>query len=544
MRRSLFLYIRGQKPRHLWRGWVFESASVFRPSHDSGRNPKPGEGFRSGKPRASARGASLLLSSLLLALPFSFGKLWILAWCGFVPLFCALRNKNSLQAFFLSYLSGFIFWWLSIFWLVYVTFLGTAILITYLAIYFGLFGFLFFYLARVSAIRQIFLLPSVWVLLEYLRSHLLTGFPWALLGYSQCLNLPVIQIADIAGAYGVSFLVLAVNVCIYQLISRKTTKACQLSAIMLLAVTLVYGFYKMQPLTNIPDQASLRISVVQGNIPQELKWDARNDDFILQKYLSLSQEVVKTMPHLIIWPEAASPQVLAYQDISAQQFFTPDLKVPLLLGAVVSENNNYFNSALLFSSNGKLAGRYDKIHLVPFGEYIPLKDTFSFLRTVVPIGEITAGRAFTLFQIPYPQGPGTDSVKFGVLICFEDLFPELSRNFVRRGADFLVNITNDGWYKRSPAAFQHLQASIFRAVENRRYLVRSANTGISAFISPQGKVVSFLEDRLKRKIFIEGYDTQDISLLRQPPTFYSRYADFLIFFLSIPAIYSIFRSAP
>ncbi|MFA4888593.1 MAG: apolipoprotein N-acyltransferase [Candidatus Omnitrophota bacterium] len=508
-----------------------------------------------------------ILSGLLLALPFSFGRLWILAWFGFLPLFYALRNASKIRAFLLSYLCGFVFWWLTIYWLVHVTFIGTFVLILYLSLYFGLFGLFFFYFTHYTFpakrdparlflilvrehITQILSLSSTWVLLEYTRSHLLTGFPWALLGYSQYLNLPLIQIADITGAWGVSFVLMAANLAVYSGFGGGQGTGYRVQGtgagkkqnlvipVLMIVVVLIYGYYKLYLPPSTFHLRPIRISVVQGNIPQELKWLERAKGFITQKYLKLTALAAQEKPDLIIWPEASLP-VIPEQEPIYYEYLNANIKlkqVPLLLGAVTARENNYYNSALLISGIGELLERYDKLHLVPFGEYIPLKDSLPFLRVIVPIGDISAGKEYTVFRVPATkalagrQGSGGRvEEKFSVLICFEDLFPELSRRFVREGADFLVNITNDAWYKKTSAAMQHFQASVFRAVENRVFLVRAANTGISGFIAPSGKIISLVRDDSGSDTFVDGYKTESIDLQRQLPAFYTKFGDKFIF---------------
>jgi apolipoprotein N-acyltransferase len=403
-------------------------------------------------------------------------------------------------------------------------------------------------------------IPSLWVILEYIRSHLFTGFPWALLGYSQYLNLPIIQIADITGVWGVSFLVMMVNVLIYSVMCRAYCVLRQKQIIFirsyflpifLILVSLIYGFYQLLN-TQYSILNTLKISVIQGNIPQELKWDPEARDFIVDKYLSLTMQTAKDKPDLIIWPEAALPCVLEEAPVFYEKVkeFAKRIKTPLVLGAVTAKDENYYNSALFISSEGKLLNRYDKLHLVPFGEYIPLKQILPFLETIVPIGDITRGKEYTILELAsepvsqlasYNRQTGKQAnrqTKFSVLICFEDLFPELSRQFVKKGANFLVNITNDAWYKRSSAPFQHLQASVFRAVENRVYLARAANTGVSGFILPTGKIISLVQDESSRKIFVDGFATQDIFMPEWPFSFYTRYGDILPFVCLLFIIYS------
>jgi apolipoprotein N-acyltransferase len=485
-----------------------------------------------------------ILSGLLLILSFPNCNLWILAWFGFVPLFFALQSKSKLRAFFLAYLTGIIFWWGLIYWLVHVTFIGTFVLILYLALYFGIFGLVVSQFYLLPTTYYLLLLPSSWVLLEYIRAHLFTGFPWALLGYSQYVNLPVIQIADITGVWGVSFLVMMVNVVIYCIISHPysivTEKRKYLLTLLCIAITFIYGYYRILGIQVASQESgSVKTCVIQGNIPQELKWDSKNNDFIINKYINLTVQTAKDKPDLVIWPEAALPCVLEETPVFYEKVkeFAKRIKTPLVLGAVIAKDENYYNSALFISSEGKLLNRYDKLHLVPFGEYIPLKQILPFLETIVPIGDITAGKKYTVFT--HETQPVThNTINFSVLICFEDLFPELSRQFVKKGANFLVNITNDAWYKKSSAPFQHLQASVFRAVENRVYLARAANTGVSGFILPTGKIISLVQNESSRKIFVDGFATQDIFMPEWPLSFYTRYGDILPFVCLLFIIYS------
>jgi apolipoprotein N-acyltransferase len=473
-----------------------------------------------------------ILSATFLSLPFSFGKLLILAWFGFVPLFFTLRNKGKLQAFFLAYLCGFVFWWLVIYWLVHVTAVGTLVLILYLSLYFGFFGLFFPYLLHTT--YSILALPAAWTLLEYCRSHLLTGFPWALLGYSQYLNLPLIQIADITGAWGVSFAVMMINVAVYSGYRVQGTGYGKRQKIIFPAVciviVLIYGLYSIYRTPNPEPRTPIKVSVIQGNIPQELKWDQHSKDFILKKYLDLTAQAAEDKPDLIIWPEASLPVIPeeepAYYDVLSEDIRLK--QIPLLFGAVTKRGDNYYNSALLVSGKGELLAGYDKLHLVPFGEYIPLKKALPFLQTIVPIGDIAAGNNYTVFSHPSSIINHPSSIKFSVLICFEDLFPELSRRFVLNGADFLINITNDAWYKKTTAALQHFQASVFRAVENRRYLVRAANTGISGFIAPSGKTISLAKDSSGQFIFITGHKTENVYLSLHQFSLYTKYGDLFI----------------
>ncbi|MDD2680101.1 MAG: apolipoprotein N-acyltransferase [Candidatus Omnitrophica bacterium] len=472
-------------------------------------------------------------SALLLALSFSFNQCGMLAWFAFVPLFLCLNNKSLKQTFLLFFITGIFFWAGAIYWLVNVTLTGTILLVLYLALYFALFGLVIRPYTRHSRLSILLFIPSAWVLLEYCRSHLLTGFPWALLGYSQYLNLPLIQIADITGIWGVSFLVMLANVAIVEIIwSLKTglwrrLKMTLVTLTLLFSLILAYGYLRLASVKPIAaTQRALRISVIQGNIPQALKWEISAREFVMNRYFNLTAAALKDTPDLIIWPEASLPVVLeeepAYYGMLAN--YVKTTARPLVFGAVTKRAGLYYNSALLLSKDGALLERYDKLHLVPFGEYIPFRNVFSFLETIAPIGDIARGKKYTLFNLRHQDL--NIPRQFGVLICFEDIFPELARGFVNRGADFLVNITNDAWFGKTSEAYQHLAASVFRAVENRVTLVRAANTGVSGFIDPQGRVV-FLVGREANPLFTSGYKSRDIFIRRQP-SFYKRHGDFLV----------------
>ncbi len=470
-------------------------------------------------------------SALLLILSTSFSKsCWIFAWFSFVPLFYALDNTGAKKSFLLSYFTGVIFWTGSIYWLANVTVFGQILLILYLALYFGFFGLL---ITRPFAKCSLLFVPSSWVLLEYLRSHLLTGFPWALLGYSQYANLPVIQIADIAGVWFVSFLIIFVNIAIKEALAKKLRRYLFFAGI-LIALDLSYGFLKLNKIEFTGE--ALRISVVQGNIPQKLKWNPGSREFVVDRYFKLTSELKADSPDLIIWPEAALPVVLEDEPVYYERLcrYVKSIGYPLLFGAVTNRDDSYYNSALLLSKEGRLLQRYDKLHLVPFGEFIPFRKILPFLETIAPIGDMTRGREYDLFDIRHQKLKIKH--QFGVLICFEDVFPELARQFVNKGADFLVNITNDAWFGHTTEAAQHLAASVFRAVENRVYLVRSANTGISGFIDPRGRTVSLVSGPRGDLIFTPGYKSENI-YLRAHPSFYGYYGDFLILLCLLCLIY-------
>ena len=434
-----------------------------------------------------------------------------------MPLFFSIEGKSPLKSSLLFYFCGLLFFLATLYWLIHVTLLGWIILCLYLAIYFGLFGFLCSVFSNRPRILLFFLLPAVWTVLEYLRSHLLTGFGWALLGYSQYKFLPLIQVADLTGAYGVSFFIVLTNLVIYRWLRDKKSSKPQIAIYSILVLLIfLYGFFR---LNQGASGEGVKISVIQGNIPQEWKWEESKKEFILEKYFFLTKLAGHENPDLIIWPETAFPGYLWEEP----ELFTKvldlvrEVKKPLLVGLVTSEGLPIFNSAILISAQGEPKQVYNKLHLVPFGEYIPLRNLLPFLETIVPIGDFTAGKEYTIFKAPAP---------FSTLICFEDTVPELSRRFTLAGAGLLTNITNDAWFKDTSAPYQHLQASVFRAVENHRPLVRAANTGISGFIGANGEIMGVVQQSGK-ETFVDRFLTRQI-VPQTRITFYTRFGDVFI----------------
>lgn len=457
-----------------------------------------------------------ILSAILLILAFPNFNLSPFIFIGFMPLFFALQNKSPKNAFLISFICGFLFYLGALYWLFHVTSIGLIVICLYLALYFGIFGFLFNIFSSYKTNLSLIALPIAWVFLEYIQAHLFTGFGWILLGYSQYKNLLLIQIADFSGVYGVSFFIMMTNVAIYKLFKKSFREI--LVTILVFLVILGYGILKLNEPEEVKD---IKISVVQGNIPQDIKWDPNLSDDILNKYIALTKDASLDNPSLIVWPETSFPAFFGSDKKPTNKLldFVKDINTPLLIGANREEDFEYFNSAVLISEKGIVLDKYDKIHLVPFGEYVPFSDKFPILHDLVlgQLGEFTKGDEFTVFTLTPPspfsspqRGEGrVRGDNFGVLICFEDIFPELAKKFVKNGADFIVVITNDAWYGNSGAPYQHAANSVFRAIENRIPVVRSANTGYSCFIDSYGRIYDSVE-KDKTHLFIAGYRTSQI----------------------------------
>ena len=495
-----------------------------------------------------------LISGIALTLSFPKFDLSFLVWFSLVPLLIVIERRSPGKAFFLGWLTGVTYFISLLYWVtnsmtnygnlsMIISLLLLVFLSLYLGLYVGIFGgilsfFRVHYLDEPGATA-----PLIWVLLEYLRTYLLTGFPWGLLGYSQYQNLILIQMCDITGVYGVSFIIVMVNAAIYLII--KWSKFHQATfpfrytflTLGLFLLVIGYGNFRKEKVQLINKRSPhLRVSIIQGNIEQKKKWDPNYFYNILLIHQKLTLEASRIHPDLVIWPETAVPCYF-FPELKYAPFLqslSERINTPIIFGSLTLETKNdndkptYYNSAFLALPGEKFFPRYDKIHLVPFGEYVPLKFLFPFVeKMVVGIGDFSAGHRYTLFSIPY--------ARFGVLICYEVIFPSLSCRYRRLGADFLVNITNDAWFGRTGAPYQHFSMAVFRAIENRVALVRAANTGISGIISPIGYI------QAKTPLFVRTFIQGEIPANPQQPTFYSRYGDVGVAFCGIIILILILR---
>ena len=496
-------------------------------------------------------------SGLFLPLSFPKSDLGLLAWIALVPLHWALDGKSKAQAFWIGWLSGTIAFTGMMAWVVttmntygkvpLVISYGIMLLLTiYLGLYVGLYSAGAVWFRTLIPRYGLFAVPCLWVSLELVRTYVLSGLPWGLLGYSQYRQLEVIQIADHMGVYGVSFLIVLVNVALAEFLSwlmpllrgfRPARLPWALVAMATLLVTLSweYGLATLSgaPTSDIP-RSSISVGVVQPNVDQAVKWDTAHREEILARFDRLTEQLGRSTD-LVIWPEAATPFVFEREPAYQLQLIAlaNRAQAPILFGSPAlrfyPDRRPYLlNSAYLLSPDGQLLGRYDKHHLVPFGEYIPFKSSLLFFldKLVEGIGDFEAGTGPTVLTLtPKARSPTAGMVgtmprpiNFGVAICYEVIFPNLVRQFAANGAEFLVTVTNDAWFGSSSAASQHFSMVVFRSVENHLAFARSANTGISGFIDPFGHIIE------ATPIFTEQAVKATMQVWR-PHTFYSRHGD-------------------
>jgi apolipoprotein N-acyltransferase len=483
-------------------------------------------------------GVLCLLTGLLLVLIFPWYDVEWLAWVALVPLLMATRGVRWRTALLWGWVSGCVAYLGILRWIPHtmINYGGVPtplsygillLLVGYVGLAVGVFTAGWTWSLRRWPRGAVLIVPALWVALEWIRAQALSGFPWASLGYSQYLNRPLIQVADVTSVYGVSFALVLGNVVIAQLLYSTVQRRwkgvgvpCAL-AVLCLAATWGYGRWRLYQSSTaaMSAPATLTVALLQGNIAQDLKWDDAAREAIFSVYRSLTLEAAADAEvELIIWPEAATPFFFANDRLfqARQLRLAQDAGRPLLFGSPTYARDDgqdvMFNSAFLVGPETTVRGRYDKIHLVPFGEYIPLRRLLFFLdKLVAGIGDFRSGEAYTVMAIP--QG------RFGVLICFEAVFPDLVRHFVRDGAQFLVNITNDAWFGDSPASYQHLSMVVFRAVENRLPVVRAANTGISAVIDSTGWLSQ------QTDLFVRTWIKARITPAEGATTFYTRWGD-------------------
>jgi apolipoprotein N-acyltransferase len=479
----------------------------------------------------AARLTVLTAAGVLGALAFPKTNWSALAWIWLVPALVSGAMRPRRAALADGWLAGTVFYVVLLRWLDHtflhystipwpLTWLPIAALAAYCGLYLGALAWAIAWLrGRLGAGSALALAPPLWVVGEWLRGWLMGGFPWGLLGYSQHAQLAVIQVAELGGVYAVSFLVVAVNAAVAGLLVLGPRRAWPgaAAAAVLLAAALAFGLHALGR-SGAEAAGAVEAAVIQPSIEQTIKWDPARHAQILDIYEALTRQAARDRPAIVLWPETATTIFLRGDPVLLERLrrLSDEVSTPLLVGSIdrrEGPGGQFLNSAFLLTGQG-IRAKYDKIHLVPFGEYVPLAGLLGFVRGWAEfISEFGSGDTETIF--PLPGAP------FGTVICYEIIFPELVRGFVVRGALFMANITNDAWFGETSGPWQHLGTLPLRAVEHRVAIARAANTGVSAFVEPTGRIGPLLP-------LLERGVLQRRVPLRGRATLYTRFGDWLV----------------
>jgi apolipoprotein N-acyltransferase len=492
-----------------------------------------------------------LLVGILFALALPPFKTGFFAYIALIPFFLLLENKQAGEAFRWGYITGLFIAITTLFWIGWVTVPGLLGVLLIWPLYIALFAVVHTFLLRQFSVFAYALAPFFWVSIEYLQSLSEFAFPWNYIGYTQSYYLPLIQYAEFTSVFGVSFWVVLINVLLLTLWKNfnkdwRIVASASLLLMLLFIGPLAFGFYTMSADENVGE--SIKISLVQGNRDPNAKWDGDIYEDNFKIYDELTRKVSVEKPDLIIWPETALPFYLRSKPQYKKRIhaLVDSFDADLLTGImdfVYFKDGSYdnFNSAMLFEAGKHQTQAYAKMKLVPFSERVPYKNYFPFMYLKkllwdLGIGDFGVGDNVTSFsgQISNNEqdtqdGGKVSTYKTGTAICFESVFPDHVRKYVNEKANFLIIITNDAWFGKTSAPFQHTQIAVFRAIENRREIARCANTGISCFIDKFGRV------RKATSIFTQDIVTDSVSL-NSEYTFYTQYGNIFVIFITISSL--------
>ena len=497
-----------------------------------------------------------------------------LAWIAPGLLLLAASGQAGRRAFRLGYVAGLAHYLASLYWLLLIPFpagavIGWLALSAYLALYPAIWVWLCWKLSPVAGVHDrrttgadtvgarraplqlevvlaanwwqraawTLLCASLWVALEMIVSRFLSGFPWNLLGVSQYRVLPIIQIASMTGVYGVSFLVVwfsaSLAIVVMRLAADPKIRWALLVELRLALIGLVmvamFGINKVLP--RATSGREITLALVQPSIAQELIWDRREDSNRFNKMMRLSEAALVAKPEVLVWPEASLPD-FSEDNFRAITNLVASHGVWMIFGAEDAERSpdakpskdyDFFNAAFLFDPKGNLAATYRKQQLVMFGEYVPLAGWMPFVRKLIPVpSDFTPGGRPVPFELNEPRA------RISVLICFEDVFPHVARHYVEEHTDFLLNLTNDGWFGESAAQWQQAANAVFRAVENGVPLVRCTNNGLTCWIDSRGQLRE-VYSAPEGSVYGAGFMTVRVPLLpdgqKRELTFYRRHGD-------------------
>jgi len=456
----------------------------------------------------SAPTVAALASGVLLALSFPRFGHPALAFIALVPLYVALSGWNGRpgrtpgvttgRGFRLGLITGFIHFAGTVYWTgaTVQTFGGlpwpvavfvTSLLVLYMATYVALASAASALLIRQFGLVGLALAPATWVAAEYTRGFLFGGFPWIPLGNTMATLLPIVQLASVVGVFGLSAFVALINAgfAATTLATGRTRGVVFGATIATITAASIWGGQRMAD-NRLTQGEVVRVGLIQGNIAQVDKWNPARADMIVDRYLQLTRQAAENGADFLLWPESSTP--FNFQDEPGAEVIRSMVRrlgKPLLLGSDELERgspNRYYNSAYMLDTAGTTAAVYRKMHLVPFGEYVPFQRALFFVGPLVEaVSSFTPGDRVTMLPVREHM--------VSTAICYEVTYPSQSREAVRQGSELLTTITNDAWYGESSAAYQHFEMATMRAVEQGRYMVRAANTGVSGIIDPYGRVL-------------------------------------------------------
>ena len=531
-----------------------------------------------------------IISALLLFLSFPTVNLFPFAWIAMVPFFIALaQTSNWKSAFWVGYLTGFLFFagllpaiaFLYPYANIFITIVAYLLLVGYTGFYFAVFAALMKFIKVRSGILFPLAAACIWTALEWVRSWMITGFPWGSIGYSQWNNLVSIQGASIVGVHGISFVIVLFNAGIATVLNNRQQWRQEMRAVILPVILtllcLSYGTFQLQdaePLapqtdtTAAADTETLNVALVPGNISQLRKWDVNQSPAILQRYINLTYKASQATPDLIVWPETSiRSQTLTGEWPRSHGRFSRMLRetsIPIIVGTanrgktdetigkfskdIDKRSQPIYNRVLSIASDGKIHGDYAKMHLVPFGEYVPLENLLpDFIPDFIQFEPFASGKTVNLLPVyivkdktdPVKPTDGlfgdakrfvvnnktdTQKIEIGASICFESVFPDEFRRPVQKGASVMGIFTNDAWFKGTAFPELHLSMAPFRAIENRIAVFRCANGGFSCIVDKFGRITTpMVAPNAKQEVRIAPVPL--LSSTEREQTLYTRYGD-------------------
>ena len=450
----------------------------------------------------------------------------VFAWVALAPLIvattlAAIAGVSMRRVFLLGVTAGFVYFIGTLYWiaLVMATHGGLPMVLAYalmaglalhLSLFLGLFAWWLGRAVRRFGLAGVWFAPWLWVATEWLRAWLGWEFPWVLLGSSQATVVPVVQLASVTGVYGLSALLALVSTAtaVVALSRLPIHRRGAMAVAVVVLVTVAAGTWRARTNTLTATGSPIRVGLLQGNVPQDAKWNPAFRAAIVDRYIGLSRQAIAAGAQLVVWPEASTPFYFDRDAAAAAPIrrLAAEARVPFILGtdayepATAGNPERFYNTAALVGTDGTTRGSYRKVRLVPFGEFVPFKRILFFVGPLVEaVSDFSPGREFTVFDI--------EGSRLSVAICYEAVYASVARAFVDGGSQLLTTITNDAWFGRTSAADQHFEQAALRAVEQGRYLVRAANTGITGAVDPYGRVIS------RTALFETTMVTVDVRLL-------------------------------